>query len=100
MNPQRRNTSAEDQELLALEEALAALTIRVAALRRRRTAAQTPPQTPQQPIFTIGDRVYFQLNGNRTEGVIIERTLRRFRIRDINTGHVYLRSGNTITLIV
>jgi hypothetical protein len=97
---------SEDQELLELQRALTLLTVRVAELRTRRTT--TPTQRQNHPsseadnhrTFDIGDRVYFRLDGSRAEGVIIDRTNRRFRIRHSTTGFVYLRSATTITLIV
>jgi hypothetical protein len=101
MNRRQQTLSPEDQELLELQEALSALSVRVAELRNRRTAVTTeirPPNSNQG--FVIGDRVYFHLNGYRTEGVIISRTPRRYHIRHTNTGHIYLRSSTTITLIV
>jgi hypothetical protein len=106
MNRRQRILSPEDQELLELQEALSALTVRVAELRNRRTAITNEAQPlSNNQVFVIGARVHFQLNGHRVEGVIIDQTPHRFRIRHIdrfgdNTGDIYLRSGTTITLIV
>jgi hypothetical protein len=101
MNPHRRASSDEDQELYELQEALAALTVRVAEIRNRRPINIERRRTPNTVHpFYIGDRVYFPLNGHRAEGVIIDQTPRRFRIRHNTTGHIYLRSATTITLIV
>jgi hypothetical protein len=102
MNPS--SSQSEDQELLELQQALAELTVRVADLRNRRNPTQRetnqePQRNQQQRTFQIGDRVYFQLYGRRTEGTIVDRTPRRFRIRHNGTGHIYLRSDTTITLI-
>jgi hypothetical protein len=101
MNRRQRILSPEDQELLELQEALSALTVRVAQLRNRRTGNinETQPLNNNRG-FVIGARVHFYLNGLRVEGVIIDRTPQRYRIRHIDSGHIYLRSGTTITLIV
>jgi hypothetical protein len=99
MNRRQRILSPEDQELLELQEALSALTVRVAELRNRRTAITNEAQPLSiNQIFVAGARVHFYLNC--AEGVIIDRTPQRYRIRHIDTGHIYLRSGTTITLIV
>jgi hypothetical protein len=101
MNRRQRILSSEDQELLELQEAISALTVRVAQLRNRRTTINSAAQLPNSTqVFAPGDRVHFHLNGSLAEGVIIDRTPRRYRIRDVNTGHIYLRSSTTITLIV
>jgi hypothetical protein len=96
-------SQSEDQELLELQQALAELTVRVADFRNRRNPEHREnnqePQRNQQRTFRIGDRVYFQLYGRRVEGTIVDRTPRRFRVRHNGTGHIYLRSDTTITLI-
>jgi hypothetical protein len=102
MQPQRRAPSHEDQELYELQEALAALTVRVAEIRNRRpytTERRRRSNTEPRPL-SIGDRVYFKLNGHRVEGVVVGQTPHRFHIRHTHTGHIYLRSRNTITLIL
>jgi hypothetical protein len=101
MNRRQRILSPEDQELLELQEALSALTVRVAELRNRRTTITNEAQPiSNNQGFVIGARVHYHLNGFYAEGVIVGRTPQRYRIRDTNTGHIYLRSGTTITLIV
>jgi hypothetical protein len=102
MQPHRRLSSNEDQELYELQQALSALTVRVAEIRNRRPLnnERRRHRISEPRPLSIGDRVYFKLNGLSVEGVIIDQTPHRFQIRHIDTGHIYLRSGNTITLIV
>jgi hypothetical protein len=107
MHPRRRASPREDQELHELQEALSALSVRVAEIRNQRflNAERRHHSNTERRPLSVGDRVYFQLNGHRAEGVIIDQTPHRFRIRHIdrfgdNTGDIYLRSGTTITLIV
>jgi hypothetical protein len=98
-----RRRLSEDQELLELQRSLTELTVRVRELRSRRSSNPLTTPRPTRQVhrsFRIGDRVHFQLNGITVEGVIIDRTPRRFRIRHTDTGHIYLRSDTTITLIV
>jgi hypothetical protein len=101
MNRRQRILSPEDQELLELQEALSALTVCVAELRNRRAAITNEAQPlNNNQGFVIGARVHYHLNGFYAEGVIIGHTPQHYRKRDINTGHIYLWSGTTITLIV
>ena len=90
----RRSTSSNiDTELQQLERELAALTIRVAALRNR-------SNTTTQRSFQIGDRVRFTFGGRHdAEGIIIGTTAQRLRIREIATSNIVLRAPHNVTYI-
>jgi hypothetical protein len=87
-------------ELHSLEQELAALTLRVAALRRAR-ANPHPTRTQRPPISTphIGDRVRFLIAGAHAEGVIIGVTTHRVHIRQNITNHVVLRAPRNVTIL-
>jgi hypothetical protein len=92
----RRPRRPINNEWQALEQDLAALTLRVAAIRRR----VNPSPTSNQRLPTVGDRVRFHLAGrDSAEGVIIGITAHRVRIRQDSTHHVFLRAPHNITII-
>jgi hypothetical protein len=94
----RRPRRPINTELQALEQDLAALTLRVAALRRQ--VNPNPSPTSNQRLPTIGDRLRFHLAGrDSAEGVIIGITAHRVRIRQDSTRHVFLRAPHNITII-
>jgi hypothetical protein len=94
----RRPRRPLHSELEVLEQDLAALTLRVAAIRER-TNPNSRPATPQRPPL-VGDRVRFYLAGRvSAEGVIIAITTHRVRIRQDITHQVLLRAPHNITII-
>lgn len=86
--------SASDT-LQEIEEALQALTLRVAELR----STQSPLDPPQPREPSIGDRVRFVINGNVTEGIIIGRTPQRVKIKVTGKRGYYLRAPHNVTII-
>jgi hypothetical protein len=91
----RRQRRPLNAELRSLEQELAALTLRVAAIRNQVTTEDDTPHTP-----SIGDRVRFYLVGTiQAEGIIIGTTAHRVRIRQDRTGHIILRAPHNVTLL-
>ena len=89
----RRPDRDINDELADLEEQLAALTLRVAAIRTLTTVAHH--LSPE-----IGDRVRFRIvgRGNHT-GVVVGRTAQRIQIRQDETNHIFLRAPNNVTVL-
>jgi hypothetical protein len=93
----RRPQRALTTELEALEQDLAALNLRVAAIRGQINPRPTVTRT-RTPL--VGDRVRFYLAGRQSaEGVVIGITAHRIRIRQDNTNHVFLRAPHNITIL-
>jgi hypothetical protein len=91
----RRPRKPLNAELEELEQELAALTIRVAALRQRSIASPTTAQrTP-----TVGDRVRFTASGVAYRGVIVGVTRQRVRIRQDGTCNTILRAPHNVTIL-
>jgi hypothetical protein len=85
-----------NEELQALEQELATLTLRVAAIRKR--VKPQPTNHLRPPI--VGDRVRFTLAGhNNAEGVVISVTPRRVRIRQDQTNDILLRAPHNVTIL-
>ena len=81
-------------ELEELERELAALTLRVAALRNRNNT------DPARRVPSVGARVrFFIANQGYTEGVIIGITPQRLRVRQDTTNHQFLRAPHNVTLL-
>jgi hypothetical protein len=96
MDKRPRRPSPINTELQALEQDLAALTLRVAEIRRR----VTPRPRRNQRLPIVGDRVRFHLAGRYSaEGVIIGITAHRVRIRQDSTHHVFLRAPQNVSII-
>jgi hypothetical protein len=91
----RRPRQPINTELEELEQELAALTLRVAAIRTRiRVTSAQPSQTP-----VVGDRVRFTIAGSSAEGVIISVTAQRVRIQQDITHHIFLRAPHNVIII-
>jgi hypothetical protein len=91
----RRQRRPLNAELRSLEQELAALTLRVAAIRNQVTTESDSQQTP-----SVGDRVSFYLVGTtQAEGTIVGTTAHRVRIKQDRTGHIILRAPHNVTLI-
>jgi hypothetical protein len=97
MRRPNRRSSATESDLEQLERELAALTLRVAAIRRSLPAQHINPIATRP--FTIGDRVQFVLEQRRAEGIVVGITPQRIRIRESNTGHIFLRAPHNIHLL-
>ena len=92
----RRPRRPIDDKLEDLERELAALTVRVAAIRTRANKQSPDPR----PALTIGTRVRFHITGQgQVEGVIVGETPQRIRVRQTSTGHIYLRAPSNVTRI-
>ena len=92
----RRPQRNLNDELADLQEALTALTLRVADLRNQ--ANQEEQANHNRTDRTVGDRVRFHIAGRRyTEGVIISRTARRVQIRQDITNHIFSRAPHNAT---
>ena len=88
----RRHRRPITSELEDLERELAALTLRVAALRN---SVGVPERS-----LAIGDRVRFEIIGRgRTTGVVVATTAKRVRIRQDITGHIFIRAPHNATLL-
>lgn len=85
-----------DAELQELQQELAALTLRVAAIRNRATSqSSTGGHTP-----IIGDRVSFKIAGEGyTEGVVVGNTAQRLRIRQDRTSNIFLRAPSNVKIL-
>jgi hypothetical protein len=94
MSRPNRRPNATESQLEQLERELAALTLRVASIRRSLPAQHR--NIPPARDFSIGDRVRFQLNQGRAEGTIVGITAQRVRIREAATGHIFLRAPHNI----
>jgi hypothetical protein len=91
----RRSRRPLDNELENLERELAALTLRVAAIRNQRNQSN-----PIGRVASIGDRVRFRIAGQgNAEGVVIGITAHRLHIRQDRSGHVFLRAPHNVTIL-
>ena len=92
----RRPHRPIDDELEDLERELAALTVRVAAIRSRANEQSPDPRL----VLAIGTRVRFHIVGQgQVEGVIVGETPQHICIRHISTGLIYLRAPSNVTCI-
>jgi transcription elongation factor len=94
----RNNRSNIDSELEELQQELAALTVRVAAIRNRSNTnrANIRQRSPQ-----IGDRVRFTVAGyqGHSEGTVVGITAHRIRIQEDGRNHIYLRAPHNVRII-
>jgi hypothetical protein len=95
----RRNI---DNDLQQLERELAALTLKVAALRNQNNNNQNNNNNnahhPHGP--NIGDRVSFRILGRGTaEGTIVHITAHRVRIRQDITNHLFDRAAHNVVVL-
>ena len=88
----RRNIN---DELQKLEQELAALTLKVSALRNEHNAENNNPHGPH-----IGDRVSFRILGRgNAEGVIVSTTAHRVRIQQDVTNHLFDRAPHNVVVL-
>lgn len=78
-------------ELRELEQELAALTLRVAALRSQ-------SDTTTERGFVVGDQITFKLNGRVETGEVIGHTSQRIRVRADHNDQVYLRAPHNVQI--
>jgi hypothetical protein len=89
----RRQGRPLNDKLHSLEQDLASLTLRVAAIRNR-----TNRDSIIRPL-SIGDRVHFNIAGRgRAEGVIVGITAQRIRIQQDITLNIFLRAPHNVSL--
>ena len=94
----RRPQRNLNDELADLQEALTALTLRVADLRNQ--ANQEEQANRNRTDRTVGDRVRFHIVGRGyTEGVIVSRTAHRVQIRQDITNHIFSRAPHNTTIV-
>jgi hypothetical protein len=95
----RRPQQNLNDELADLQEALTALTLRVADLRNQQANQANQPNRNRADRI-IGDRVRFHIVGRGyTEGVIVARTAHRVQIRQNVTNHIFSRAPHNTTII-
>ena len=101
MDRRPRRSRNINEELQQLEAELAALTLRVSALRNRNQNNEhnnNPGPIPTGP--NIGDRVSFRILGRgNSEGVIVSATAHRVRIRQDTTNHLFDRAPHNVIVL-
>lgn len=99
MDRRPRRSRNINTELQQLEAELAALTLRVSALRNQNNEQNTNPgPNPTGP--NIGDRVSFRILGRgNSEGVIVSATAHRVRIRQDTTNHLFDRAPHNVIVL-
>ena len=99
MDRRPRRSRNINTELQQLEAELAALTLRVSALRNHNNEQNNHPgPNPTGP--NIGDRVSFRILGRgNSEGVIVSATAHRVRIRQDTTNHLFDRAPHNVIVL-
>lgn len=90
----RRPRRGINTELAELEQELAALTLRVATIRRQANNNTT------NRILSIGDRVRLRITGQGVvEGTVVGFTAQRVQIRLDGSNNIIQRAPHNVTLI-